>query len=64
MPGTVLGDVGAWHRHYLAAKPSHVGVDVDGLSCPYTVLLPMCAKLGHRVPCQILLFFTWSSSFS
>jgi hypothetical protein len=23
---------------YLAAKPSHMGVDVDGLACPYSVL--------------------------
>jgi hypothetical protein len=31
---TVLGDVASWHRLYLAAKPSHVGVDVDGLAFP------------------------------
>jgi hypothetical protein len=30
----VLGDVASWHRLYLVAKPSHVGVDVDGLACP------------------------------
>jgi hypothetical protein len=30
----VLGDVNSWHRTYLAAKPSHVGVNVDGLACP------------------------------
>jgi hypothetical protein len=29
----VLGEVDGWHQLYLAAKPSHVGVDVDGLSC-------------------------------
>jgi hypothetical protein len=34
MLGTVLGDIALWHRFYLAAKPSHVGVDVDGLACP------------------------------
>jgi hypothetical protein len=30
----ILGDVVAWHRLHLAAKPSNVGVNVDGLSCP------------------------------
>jgi hypothetical protein len=38
MPKTVLGEVASWHCHYLASKPSHVGVDVDGLAylmhCP------------------------------
>jgi hypothetical protein len=34
MPGTILRDIASWHRLYLAAKPSHVGVNVDGLSCP------------------------------
>jgi hypothetical protein len=34
MPGMVLGDVASQRRLYLAAKPSHVGVDVDGLACP------------------------------
>jgi hypothetical protein len=34
---------GSWRRCftawlYLAAKPSHVGVDVDGLACPCTIL--------------------------
>jgi hypothetical protein len=28
----VLGDVASWHRFYLAAKPSHVGFDVDGVT--------------------------------
>jgi hypothetical protein len=27
-------DVTLWRRLYLAVKPSHVGVDVDGLACP------------------------------
>jgi hypothetical protein len=31
---TVLGDGSSRSRHYLAAKPSHMGVDVDGLACP------------------------------
>jgi hypothetical protein len=34
MPGTVLGDVASWHQLYLATKPSHMGVDVDGLAYP------------------------------
>jgi hypothetical protein len=34
MLGTVLGEVVVLHRLYLATKPSHVGVDVDGLTCP------------------------------
>jgi hypothetical protein len=34
MPGTVLGDVASRCWLYLVAKPSHVGVDVDGLACP------------------------------
>jgi hypothetical protein len=28
----VLGDVASWCWPYLVAKPSHVGVDVDGLA--------------------------------
>jgi hypothetical protein len=34
MSEMVLGDVALWHRHYLAAKPSHAGIDADGLACP------------------------------
>jgi hypothetical protein len=34
MPGAVLRDIALWHRFYLTAKSSHVGVDVDGLACP------------------------------
>jgi hypothetical protein len=34
MPRMVLGDILAWHRLYLAAKPSHVGADMDGLAYP------------------------------
>jgi hypothetical protein len=33
MPGTVLGDVASQHRLYFAAKPFHVGVNVDGIAC-------------------------------
>jgi hypothetical protein len=31
---------------YLAAKPSHVGVHVDGLSYPYTILQPAVIRRG------------------
>jgi hypothetical protein len=31
---TVLRDISSWHWFYLDAKPSHVGIDVDGLDCP------------------------------
>jgi hypothetical protein len=34
MPGKVLRDVALWHWFYLAAKPSHMELDVDGLACP------------------------------
>jgi hypothetical protein len=34
MHGIVLGDVASRHQLYLAAKPFHMGVDVDGLTCP------------------------------
>jgi hypothetical protein len=33
-PEMVVGNVVAWHRLYLAAQPSHMAGDVDGLSCP------------------------------
>jgi hypothetical protein len=36
----VLGDVASRCWPHLAAKPSHVRVDVDGLACPCTVLWP------------------------
>jgi hypothetical protein len=32
MCGMILGDVVALHRLCLAAKPSHMGIDVDGLA--------------------------------
>jgi hypothetical protein len=34
MPGMALGDIVMLRRLYLAAKTSHMGVDVDGLACP------------------------------
>jgi hypothetical protein len=48
MPETVLGDVVVLHQLYLAAKPSHVGVDVDGLA--YPLHCPSCQVL----PCPIV----------
>jgi hypothetical protein len=36
MPEMTLGDVASWSQLYLAAKPSHVRVNVDGLACPPT----------------------------
>jgi hypothetical protein len=34
MPRMVLRDIASWHLLYLVAKPSHMGVDVDGLANP------------------------------
>jgi hypothetical protein len=34
MPEMILGDIIVLHRLYLNAKPSHLGVDVDGLAYP------------------------------
>jgi hypothetical protein len=42
VPRTVPRDVASWHWLYLAAKLSHVGVDVDGLACP----------LHHPITCS------------
>jgi hypothetical protein len=42
MPGMTLGVVASWRWLYLAAKPSHMEVDVDGLACP---LAPSCGLL-------------------
>jgi hypothetical protein len=48
MPGTVFGDVASRHRFYLAAKPSHVGVDVDGLACPlHRLMICIYQMRGH-----------------
>jgi hypothetical protein len=30
----IPGDVASWHRLYLVAKPSHMGVNVNGLAYP------------------------------
>jgi hypothetical protein len=34
MSEMVLEDVGSRHRLYLVVKPSHMGIDVDGLAYP------------------------------
>jgi hypothetical protein len=48
MPRTVLGDVTSWHRLYLAAKPSNMGVDVDGLACtPHRPTACNCQMRGQ-----------------
>jgi hypothetical protein len=39
MPRMVLGDFASRHQLYLASKPSHVGVNVDGLACPLHYLM-------------------------
>jgi hypothetical protein len=60
MPRMVLDDVASQHRLYLAAKPSHVGVIMDGLVCPSTVLRYATIKRGDRafyqmLPCPVML---------
>jgi hypothetical protein len=34
VPWTMLGVIVILRRPFLAAKPSHVGIDMDGLACP------------------------------
>jgi hypothetical protein len=62
----VLGDIVGGHRLYLAAKPSNVRVDVDGLSYPRppTVLLPGGVRLECEALGSMLFFFTLSPRFS
>jgi hypothetical protein len=48
MPETVVRDVASRHRLYLVVKPSHVGVDVDGLAYPSTVLWSTTVRRGDR----------------
>jgi hypothetical protein len=57
---------GSW-RHcftallYLAAKPAHVGVDVDGLSCPvHHSTTYGCQMSGHGLPLGIDLSYCCS----
>jgi hypothetical protein len=47
----VLGDVASQCWPYLVAKSSHTGLDVDGLACPYTILLPTAIRQGERASC-------------
>jgi hypothetical protein len=51
MPGMALGDVASRRWLYLAAKLSHVGVDVDSLACP--LHRPMA--YGHQMRGQSFL---------
>jgi hypothetical protein len=60
MPWTALGDVVSWHQLYLAAKPSHVGVDVDRLAYPlhrpmayYHQTRDQGFLSGTVMPCQV-----------
>jgi hypothetical protein len=54
MPEMVLGDIDSWCRLYLAAKPSHVGVNVDELACPYTVIWYVTVRRRDMASCQAL----------
>jgi hypothetical protein len=49
-----LGDVATWCWLYLAAKSSHVGVDVDGLSCPLHRRMHVVIRRGDKASCQAL----------
>jgi hypothetical protein len=53
--GTEVDDTrdGSWRRSfvawlYLAAKPPHMGLDVDGLAYRYTILRPVATRGGNR----------------
>jgi hypothetical protein len=54
LPETILGDVASWRQLYLTAKPSHVGVDVDGLACPCTILWSVAVRRGDMASCSTL----------
>jgi hypothetical protein len=54
MPEMVLADVASRCCLYLTTKPSHVGVDVDRLACPDTILWPVAVRRGDMASCQIL----------
>jgi hypothetical protein len=54
MPGTVLRDVTLQHRLYLVARSSYVGVNVDGLACPCTILWFAVIRRGDTASCQAL----------
>jgi hypothetical protein len=51
---TDLGDVAVLHQPYLTAKPFHVGVDVDGLAYPCTILQSASVRGGDMAFCQVL----------
>jgi hypothetical protein len=41
---------------YLVAKPSHMGVDVDGLGCPlHCPMVHSCQTRGHGLPPGVVL---------
>jgi hypothetical protein len=42
----VLGVVASWYWLYFVAKPPHVGVNVDVLACPYTVIQHTVGRCG------------------
>jgi hypothetical protein len=49
MPRMILGDAIVLHWLYLAASPSHVGVDVDRLACPlHRPMACSCKTRGQR----------------
>jgi hypothetical protein len=50
----VLGVGVVRHWCYLAAKPPRVGVIVDGLACPCTVLRHAAVRRGGRAFCQVV----------
>jgi hypothetical protein len=54
MSGMINGDIASRWQLYLAAKPSHMGVDVDGLACPCTDLWSPAIRRGDRDSCQAL----------
>jgi hypothetical protein len=54
MPRMALVDISSRRWLYLAAKPSHMGVDVDGLANPYTVLWLVAVRQGDRAACQVM----------
>jgi hypothetical protein len=39
---------------YLATKPAHAGVDVDGLACPCIILWLAAVRQGDMASCQAL----------
>jgi hypothetical protein len=45
MSGMAFGDVASRCRLYLVAKPSHVGVNVDGLACPLHRLMAYSCQM-------------------